>query len=70
MALESWHDGIDPRTIPDEILKSERGRRNVLKRHSYTGGVYWKQHNPATSRCRCKACMRRRAKTKSKSEQQ
>jgi hypothetical protein len=66
--LLPWHDGIDPATIPDEILKTERGRRNALKRHSYKGGVYWKQHNPAVAYCRCKACMRRRRAQTKKSE--
>lgn len=61
MKLKRWTPGIDPRTIPDEILKSERARRNSLKRQSYTGGVFWKEHNPATTRCRCENCMVTRA---------
>jgi hypothetical protein len=48
------------------VLKSERGRRNVRRRKSYTGGVFWKKHNPNTTRCRCKDCMHaREAKAKS-----
>jgi len=62
MALKPWTDNIDPSTIPDEVLKSERGRRNGLKRESYTGGVYWKKHNPTTPRCRCIKCMKKREK--------
>jgi hypothetical protein len=30
------------------------------KRKSYSGGIYWKQHNPDTTRCRCRDCMRAR----------
>ena len=59
--MKSWNDDIDPATIPDDILKSERGRRNALKRESYTGGVFWKKHNPNTTRCRCRKCMKKRA---------
>jgi len=59
--MKRWTDDIDPSTIPEEILKSERARRNAAKRTSYSGGVYWKRHNPDTPRCRCHACMRRRA---------
>lgn len=33
-----WSDDIDPRTIPDEVLRSERGRRNAEKRVSRRGG--------------------------------
>jgi hypothetical protein len=58
--MKSWNSDIDPATIPDEILKSERARRNAAKRTTYTGGIYWKRHNPRTSRCRCRACMRKR----------
>jgi hypothetical protein len=64
MSMQPWTDDIDPATIPDEILKTERARRNALKRQSYTGGVYWKQHNRETPRCRCVDCMEARARTK------
>src|SRR5450759_2668798 len=58
--MRSWTTDIDPASIPDEVLKSERARRNALKRTSYSGGVYWSKHNPDTIRCRCRACMEKR----------
>ena len=57
--MKCWSEDIDPATIPDGVLKSERARRNAAKRTSYSGGVYWKRHNPDT-RCRCERCMARR----------
>ena len=64
-ALKPWTDDIDPATIPDDVLLRERARRNAGKRKSYTGGVYWKAHNPDAAGCRCKRCMTRRAKQQS-----
>jgi hypothetical protein len=58
--MKRWTDDIDPATIPEHVLKSERARRNALKRTNYTGGIYWKHHNPDTPRCRCRACMKKR----------
>jgi len=58
--VRSWTANIDPATIPDDVLKSERARRNAVKRTSYSGGIYWKRHNPDTLRCRCAQCMARR----------
>jgi hypothetical protein len=29
---------IDPATIPDDVLKSERARRNSAKRSTFAGG--------------------------------
>jgi hypothetical protein len=67
-----WTEDIDPATIPVEVLVSQlervpyeailslRGRKNVAKRTSYTGGVYWAKHNPDTKRCRCRKCMKKR----------
>jgi hypothetical protein len=67
-----WSDDIDPATIPVEVLISQlervpydailslRGRKNVAKRTSYTGGIYWAEHNPNTKRCRCRKCMAKR----------
>lgn len=60
--LKRWTNDIDPATIPDAVLKTERARRNALKRESYSGGMYWKQHNPDTPRCRCLKCMELRGK--------
>ena len=61
--MNQWTEDIDPSTIPDEVLKSERGRRNGLKRETYTGGVFWKKHNSATTRCRCRQCMKKRTQS-------
>jgi len=59
--VKPWNNDIDPTTIPEDVFKSEMGRRNALKRHSYTGGVFWKKHNPNTTRCRCHKCMKKRS---------
>lgn len=59
---KEWSDDIDPSSIPDDVLKTERGRRNAAKRTRYTGGIYWRAHNPDTPRCRCRRCMARRKK--------
>jgi hypothetical protein len=60
--LKPWTEDIDPDTIPEHILVSQWGKRNARRRQSYTGGVYWKKHNPNTPRCRCKRCMGKREK--------
>jgi hypothetical protein len=60
-----WGPDIDPATIPDEVIKTERGRRNAAKRKTYSGGVYWAEHNPDVPGCRCVACIRRRKKERS-----
>jgi hypothetical protein len=71
-----WTKEIDPATIPVDVLVSQlervpyeailslRGRKNVAKRTTYTGGIYWAKHNPDTKRCRCRKCMRRRERSK------
>ncbi len=38
MMLIPWSPNIDPATIPDDILKSERARRNAARRNSPSGG--------------------------------
>lgn len=45
--MYSWSDSIDPATIPDAILKSERARRNQAKRATFGGG------RPRAERCAC-----------------
>jgi hypothetical protein len=67
-----WTKDIDPATIPVDVLVSQlervpyeailslRGRKNVAKRTTYTGGIYWAKHNPDTKRCRCRMCMKKR----------
>jgi len=65
--MKTWSDNIDPATIPDQVLKSERARRNnALRTGKYTGGKYWKEHNPDTPRCRCHECMDQREKVREK----
>jgi hypothetical protein len=54
--LRTWTNDIDPTTIPDDVLKSERARRNNLLRRTHSGGSVWGTHNPDTKRCRCEAC--------------
>lgn len=59
--MKQWTSDIDPHSIPGNVLKSEMARRNATKRSSYSGGVFWKEHNAATTRCRCENCMATRA---------
>ena len=58
--LRQWTDDIDPASIPDEVIMSERGKRNARKRETYTGGIYWVNHNPDVNNCRCHKCMTKR----------
>lgn len=53
---------FDLSTVPDAALWTEINRRRARLRKSYTGGVVWAKHNPATSRCRCAKCIKKRAK--------
>ena len=55
--MRKWTADIDPATIPDEVLKSERARRNSLRRQTYGGG-----RPPARDRCPCGLMTRARAK--------
>ena len=59
--LKPWTPDIDPETIPLDVMYSQINRVRGRLRTTYTGGVYWKKHNPDTSRCRCKGCMKKRA---------
>lgn len=48
-------------SIPAEVLKGEVQRRRAAARVNPGGkGTPWARHNPDTSRCRCKRCMRKR----------
>ena len=38
MRLQPWSDRIDPATIPDEVLKTERARRNAALRTTFNSG--------------------------------
>jgi hypothetical protein len=52
------HTAIDPQEIPDEIIISERGRRNSRLRRTRGGGPKPKAPHPYSSKCRCGACKR------------
>lgn len=62
--MKPWTPDIDPRTIPDEVLRSERGRRNngkVIKRSGPASATVWAKHKPDAARgCRCRKCNRKR----------
>jgi len=62
--MKPWTDDIDPGTIPDHVLVSERARRNARKRKSYTGGILWKQHSATARACRCAQCTAKRKAAK------
>ena len=51
-----WHGGIDPKTIPDAVIRSERARRNSGWRKAPSGGRVWGHHVAGCSRCRCVSC--------------
>lgn len=36
--MKSWTPTIDPKSIPDDVLKAERARRNAAKRTTFGGG--------------------------------
>lgn len=36
--MKRWTDQIDPKSIPDAVLLSERARRNAAKRVAPSGG--------------------------------
>ena len=58
--MRTWTNDIDPTTIPNDVLKSERARRNNLLRRTHSGGSVWGTHNPDTKRCRCERCNQKR----------
>jgi hypothetical protein len=62
--VKSWTNQIDPSTIPDEVIASERGKRNNAKRKTYGGCLVWGKHNPDVKYCRCERCNARRAEKK------
>jgi hypothetical protein len=47
--MKRWNENIDPSTIPEEILKTERAKRNAGKRQTFGGG------RPPTMR-KCPKC--------------
>ena len=57
--MRAWSDSIDPKTIPDEVLRAERGRRNSLRRVNPSGGR--NGGRPLSCECgACETCERRR----------
>ena len=60
-----WNDaGVDPKTIPDAVIRSERARRNSGWRKAPSGGRVWGHHIEGYSRCRCAACIMERKEKK------
>jgi hypothetical protein len=49
--MKPWTDNIDPTTIPDDVLKSERARRNSALRTTHSGGT-----NGGRPVCKCGEC--------------
>lgn len=44
--MRPWHPDIDPATIPDHVILSERGRRNRAARRTPSGGNKPKKLSP------------------------
>lgn len=59
-----WTPDFDMDSIPMDIFWSHVQRVRANMRTTYSGGVVWGKHNPNTSRCRCKACNKRREAAK------
>lgn len=57
MTMRTWTSTIDPTTIPDDVLKSERARRNSLRRVNPSGGR--NGGRPVCTCGECGACERR-----------
>ncbi len=60
--LKRWTSDIDPATIPDQVLMSERGRRNALKVKHRPGSVVWAKHSTKIAGCRCQRCIDKRTR--------
>jgi hypothetical protein len=60
--MQAWTDRIDPATIPDEVLASERGRRNSARRQTNAGGR--NGGRPVCACGTCRACQKRAATQK------
>ena len=52
--------------VPDDLLRSEWGRRNSNRRKKPSGGGPWSHHRPGDPRCRCKTCNTERALARSR----
>jgi hypothetical protein len=62
--MKAWSENIDPATIPDDVLKSERARRNSLRRQTFSGGHEGGRPRSAGPRCPCGAMTAARAKAR------
>ena len=71
MREKVWIDTIDPATIPDEVLRSERARRNAARRINPSGGK--NGGRPVTCICgtcsKCKGRAKRHARSSKTGEQ-
>src|SRR5436190_3281675 len=61
MTCPSCGCGIPSTTIPDNVLLSERGRRNSSRRKVFKGRpkgqpLVWRSHLPGAARCWCGRC--------------
>lgn len=61
-----WNEYWDLSTIPEDLFRSEHGKRSNARRRTHSGGVVWSEHRPRYSRCRCEKCNIKRAKRKAK----
>lgn len=59
--MRTWSENWDLTSIPDELFRSEHGRRCNALRKNPSGGVVWAKHRPGYSRCRCAVCIKKRA---------
>ncbi len=53
---------VPPAAVPDQVLLSERGRRNAARRKTFGARpkgqmMIWRQHNPNVRHCRCGSCL-------------
>jgi hypothetical protein len=50
--MKTWLPTIDPATIPDDVLRSERAKRNSAMRQTRSGG----RNGGRPPSCDCGAC--------------
>lgn len=57
--MKAWTSNIDPATIPDDVILSERARRNNARIVNRAGG-----RNGGRPQCACGACKACKARAK------
>jgi hypothetical protein len=62
--MKNWTKDFDMSTIPEEVFRSEAGRRSSAMRKNPSGaGPVWTKHSPTAGlRCRCVQCNLKRQK--------